>query len=193
MSMKGARPLTDAEVKTTAGQLSARDRALFLLGVRSGFRVSELLSVRVADVLDAAGAVASRVYVERRSMKGHNSGRSVVLHPEAREAIGSWITELREAGALAPESPLFVSRKGERQSIGRVHAWRVLRRAYGRAGISGKLGTHAMRKTFAARVYELLGHDLVKTQRALGHASVNSTVAYLSFAESDIEAAILAA
>jgi site-specific recombinase XerD len=65
--------------------------------------------------------------------------------------------------------------------------------AYATAGISGKLGTHAMRKTFASRVYELLGHDLVKTQRALGHASINSTVAYLSFAESDIEAAILAA
>ncbi|MBI5240512.1 MAG: tyrosine-type recombinase/integrase [Elusimicrobia bacterium] len=191
--MTGARPLTDAEVKTVAGQLSARDRALFLLGVRSGFRVSELLSVRVQNVLDASGAVAERVYVQRRSMKGRTCGRAVVLHPEARAAIGAWISELREAGALNAAAPLFVSRKGDSQPIGRVQAWRVLRMAYSAAGVSGKLGTHAMRKTFAARVYELLGHDLVKTQRALGHASVNSTVAYLSFAEQDIEAAILAA
>lgn len=191
--MKGARPLTDVEVKTIAAELSARDRALFLLGVRSGFRVSELLSVRVQDVLDSTGAVLDRVYVERCNMKGRTCGRAVVLHPEARAAIGVWISELREAGALQAAAPLFVSRKGEAHSIGRVQAWRVLRLAYDHAGISGKLGTHAMRKTFASRVYELLGHDLVKTQRALGHASINSTVAYLSFAESDIDAAILAA
>lgn len=191
--MKGARPLTDLEVKTIAAQLLTRDRALFLLGVRSGFRVSELLSVRVQDVLDAAGTVLDRVYVERRNMKGRTCGRAVILHPEARAAIGVWISELREAGALQTAAPLFVSRKGEAHSIGRIQAWRVLRAAYATAGISGKLGTHAMRKTFANHVYENLGHDLVKTQRALGHSSINSTVAYLSFAESDIDAAILAA
>jgi integrase len=50
-----------------------------------------------------------------------------------------------------------------------------------------------MRKTFANRMYEKLNHDLVKTQRALGHAKINSTVQYLSFREEGIDAAILAA
>ena len=49
-----------------------------------------------------------------------------------------------------------------------------------------------MRQTFANRVYHRLDHDLVKTQRALGHKNINSTVSYLSFAEAEIEAAILA-
>src|SRR3989339_1702411 len=98
--MKGARPLTDAEVKKIAIQLSVRDRALFLLGVRSGFRVSELLSVRVQDVLDSAGDILDRVYVQRHNMKGRTCGRSVVLHPEARTALGVLILELREAGIL---------------------------------------------------------------------------------------------
>jgi hypothetical protein len=49
-----------------------------------------------------------------------------------------------------------------------------------------------MRKTFAHGVYERLGHDLVKTQRALGHRNVNSTVSYLGFeANSDINETIL--
>jgi integrase len=58
--------------------------------------------------------------------------------------------------------------------------------------LTGKLGTHVMRKTFANRVYQQLNHDLVKTQRALGHKHINSTVGYLSFAEEEIDAAILA-
>jgi hypothetical protein len=44
-----------------------------------------------------------------------------------------------------------------------------------------------MRKTFANRVYHQLNHDLVKTQRAMGHKNINSTVAYLSFAEDEID------
>lgn len=48
-----------------------------------------------------------------------------------------------------------------------------------------------MRKTFANRAYELLGHDLPRTQRALGHVNINSTIKYLSFKEEDIDAAIL--
>jgi hypothetical protein len=33
-----------------------------------------------------------------------------------------------------------------------------------------------MRKTFANRVYEKLDYDLVKTQWAIGHRNLNSTV-----------------
>ncbi len=51
---------------------------------------------------------------------------------------------------------------------------------------------HAMRKTFANKVHVLLGRDLVKTQRALGHKNVSSTVSYLSFLEEEIDEAILA-
>jgi site-specific recombinase XerD len=49
-----------------------------------------------------------------------------------------------------------------------------------------------MRKTFANRLYERLGHDLFKTQKALGHQNVNSTVQYLHIAQAEINAAILA-
>jgi hypothetical protein len=41
-------------------------------------------------------------------------------------------------------------------------------------------------------MYERLHRDLVKVQRAMGHKNINSTVAYLSFREEEIDAAILA-
>ena len=56
----------------------------------------------------------------------------------------------------------------------------------------GKLGTHSMRKTFADRIYDRLDGDLAKTQKALGHKNINSTVQYLSFREEEIDEAILA-
>jgi site-specific recombinase XerD len=63
----------------------------------------------------------------------------------------------------------------------RVMAHLALKAAFAAAGLMGPLSTHAMRKTFANRVYERLGRDLPKTEQALGHVNINSTVAYLSF------------
>jgi integrase len=88
---------------------------------------------------------------------------------------------------------VFKSRTGSNQPTTRIQAWRILQEAFAANELTGKLGTHAMRKTFANRVYEKLNHDLVKSQRALGHANINSTVQYLSFREEEIDAAILAA
>jgi site-specific recombinase XerD len=51
---------------------------------------------------------------------------------------------------------------GRRRAISREQAWRILTEAFAANELSGKLGTHAMRKTFANRMYDLLKHDLVK-------------------------------
>lgn len=192
--MRGCRPLSEPEVRAVLACLTggngARDRALFLLGVRSGFRISEILSLRVRDVLQA-GRVVERVHVARRHMKGRREGRTVLLHPAARAALTAWLGELEARGCTTPERFVFQSRHAADQAIGRIQAWRILRQAFERAGLTGNLGTHSMRKTFADRIYDRLGGDLVKTARALAHRSIDSTASYLSFREAEIDAAIL--
>ena len=190
--MKGCRPLSEEEVTAVlnsfTGTCAKRDRALFVLGLKTGFRISELLSLRVKDVVHGS-RLADRVAVARRSMKGKVEGRAVVLHPDAKEALGAWLQERGEAAK--PDSFLFASRKGQRP-ISRVQAWRILDAAFAAAGVEGQTGTHSMRKTFAGRVYDALGEDIFRLQQALGHRSINSTTAYLSFREEDVDAAILA-
>ncbi len=189
--MKGARPLTDAEVQTVLGGLHAtRDRALFLLGLRTGFRISELLSLTLGDVVQN-GRFVDQISVARRNMKKKTAGRTVVLHPEARTALEELVRELQAEKQTGPETFLFLSREGENHPMNRRTAWSMLRAAYAAAGLTGRLGTHAMRKTFAKRIYKALGNDLLKTQKAMGHASITSTVAYLSVDEDEINDAIL--
>lgn len=190
---KGMRPLTDSEIsqviQTFSGKFANRDRALFLLGIKAGFRISELLSLTVNDVYQN-GRILDRVYVRRQNMKGKNAGRCVILHSEAKSALVSWITELMITSP-EPATFLFKSRVGHNRAISRVQAWKMLESIFARAGLSGVLGTHSLRKTFADRVYEKLGHDLLKTQKALAHRSINSTLSYLSFKEEQIDEAIL--
>jgi integrase len=193
--MKGCRPLTEAEVALVqasfGGVYAARDKALFLLGVKSGFRISELLSLRIGDV-SQHGRLVDRVTVPRRHMKNQREGRTVLLHPEAKAALATWLLTLRQDPCASGQTFVFRSRKGTNQPISKVQAWRILHEAVTTNELTGKVGTHAMRKTFANRVYHQLNHDLVKTQRAMGHKNINSTVAYLSFVEDEIDQAILA-
>jgi len=96
----------------------SRDRALFLLGVKSGFRISELLSLQVGDVWRGA-QVAARVTVRRRHMKRQLEGRTVLLHPEARAALAAWLGELQAGGPCPPTTYVFQSRKGRNRPISR--------------------------------------------------------------------------
>ena len=202
--MKGCRPLTEAEIKDVVrsfgGQYASRDKALFLLGVKSGFRVSELLSLRLGDVVQA-GRLVDRVTVQRRNMKKKVEGRTVLLHPDAKAALAIWTDQLKAAGYMTEDSFVFQSRKGTNRPISRCHAWRVLEAAYQVNEMTGKLGTHSMRKSFANGVYQRLlarraaGEAIDPfrmTSKALGHKNINSTDAYLSFLEADIDQAILA-
>lgn len=194
--MKGSRPLTDNEVRAVCealgvGPYAKRNQALFLLGIRSGFRISEILSLTLGDVYQG-GRMTDRVAVARRHMKKKLEGRTVMLHTEAQAALEAWIVELLKVGPSDPQTFVFRSREGGNVAINRRSAWRVLVAAYAKCGLSGKLGTHTMRKTFAKRIHAKLGKDLIKTQKALGHRNVNSTVSYLSFDEGEIDDAILA-
>ena len=85
--MNGCRALTDHEIERLKSHIAnPRDYALFVLGLRSGFRVSELVSLKVCDLIEF-GEVSESVTVQRKSMKGKQSGRTVRLHAEAKSAI----------------------------------------------------------------------------------------------------------
>jgi site-specific recombinase XerD len=192
--MKGARPLTAPEVHQVSnsfrGRYALRDRALFVLGIKTGLRISELFCLAVGDVLQHE-QIVDRVHVQRKHMKRKTEGRTILLHPEAKEALALWVAQLSEWIEVRRDTPVFLFRKRQR-TIGRRQAWTILMGRYAENQLGGTLGTHAMRKTFANKVHVLLGRDLVKTQRALGHKNVSSTVSYLSFPEEEIDEAILA-
>ena len=192
--MRGSRPLADDEIRIISdsftGRYMKRNKALFILGLKSGFRVSELLSLRIGDV-QGGGRIFDRVTVERKNVKKKTEGRTVLLNPTAKAALADWIEEMKTVAHHTDGAFLFQSREGLNKPVSRVQAWRILNKAFQENDLQGKLGTHTMRKTFASKMYDALDRDLVRLQAALGHRNINSTVQYLSFSESDIDAAIM--
>jgi len=185
--MKGCRPLTKPEsdlviATLRTGRNGARNATLFTVGLMTGFRVSELLSIELSDVLQH-GRIVDTLMVRRANMKGQGEGRGVRLNRKAKEALAAWVEKRGET-----DGPLFCSKAGKR--ISRVQVWRIFKRAFGNIGMTGTLGTHCMRKTFADRMYDALDGDLINLQKALGHKWVTSTSQYLSFKEDEINDAL---
>jgi len=200
--MQGCRPLSPQEARALAGSFygryALRNRALVVLGIQTGYRISELLSLRVRDV-QVDGQVTRSVSVQRRSMKKQLAGRRVPLQAGTRAALGSWIRALYQLGYVAPDSYLFQSASGGNRPISRSQAWRIIKGAVRRLGIPDPVATHSLRKTFANRVYEHFlerqaqGHPVDAfrlTSKALGHRAITSTDKYLSFREADLDQAI---
>lgn len=192
--MNGSRSLTDEEIEKVKslfdGCFALRDKAIFILGIRTGLRISEILSVSINQVLQD-GKISQYLSIPRRNMKGKVEGRRIPLHEEARQAIGLWLIELNKRQELSGSDPLFASRKGARSAISRVQAWRILGEVFDKAGLEGPLSTHALRKTYARRIHKKLNYNLVDTQLAMAHRSIQSTIRYLSGDCEKVDAAIL--
>lgn len=178
-----SRALTDTEVTTILSHLdSIRDKALFILGVKTGFRISELLSLTVEDVSQKDGTICGSVTVKRCNMKGKNTSRTVPLHKDAKEGLLLYLKGNLELLNSA-ESKLF--------PIKRLRAHRILRDAAIRARVQGAVSSHSMRKTFGMNVYNRTERNIVAAQKALGHKNISSTSHYLSVDLDLVNAAIL--
>jgi len=195
--MIGCRPLSpiefEAVLKGFSGPFEHRDRLLFVLGCTSGFRISELLSLTIGDVW-RHGKPLQRIKVRRCNMKGKHSSRSVTLTPFAIPYLERWLGDLALRRTIEPTTPLFASRKGQERSISRVQAYRLLTQNFAFTSLElPSNGTHTMRKTFAARVFEAVDRNIFLLQAAMGHASPASTVRYVAACTEEVDQAITSA
>jgi integrase/recombinase XerD len=160
------RLLAAPDVHTPKG---LRDRALIELLYATGMRVSELLSLRPADLnLEASYLTCI----------GKGSKQRIV--PFGDQAAG-WVRRYAQdarpqllGGRKSPR--LFVNARGG-SALSRIGFWGLLK-TYGRkAGVQAHLSPHVLRHSFATHLLER-GADLRAIQLMLGHADVSTTQIY---------------
>ena len=179
--MKGTRPLTNQEIRKVRdafeGTFADRNRGFFMLGVSIGGRVSELLSLKIGDVWQNEQPVTDFQF-DRAIVKGGETSRTIPVNSDGRKAITEimdWQTS--QFGFVFEEHPLFPSRKGY-TPVQRQAMHKILREAFEKAGLNGKLATHTLRKTFAQRLYQQCS-DIYMVKELLGHKNVATTQAYI--------------
>ena len=115
--MKGTRPLDNNEIRLVSacftGTFEHRNRGLFLLGVSTGGRISELLSLTIGDVWQNGKPVTDLLY-EKNIVKGGEVSRAVPVNTDGRVAIENFVVWYRERYGMYITRPLFPSRQGKR-------------------------------------------------------------------------------
>ena len=165
LSLEEINALVDAPDDSPVG---VRDRAMLEVLYAAGLRVSELTSLRLADLR-----------LESRCCTVEGKGRKERLALLGEPAIARLARYLRDvrpvwvSGAGPPE--VFVSRRG--RPLTRQAVWYRVRR-YGQVlGIAYKLTPHVLRHSFATHLLEG-GADLRAVQEMLGHADIGTTEIY---------------
>lgn len=156
-----------------------RDKALIELLYATGLRVTELLTLKAADINLESGYLTC-------IGKGDKQ-RIVPLGESAADWVRRYIADARPALLKGRKSNwLFVNAKGGTQ-LSRVGFWKILK-AYGiKAGISRDLSPHVLRHSFATHLLDR-GADLRAIQMMLGHADLSTTQIYTHVLEARLRA-----
>jgi len=144
-----------------------RDRAMLELLYATGLRVSELVRVRVDDLVMDAGFL--------RTMGKGSKERIVPFGDAALDAIVQYVERARPHHDKFSDPHLFLTIRG--RPMTRQAFW-VKIGAYARtAGIKAHISPHVLRHSFATHLLEN-GADLRSVQMMLGHADISTTQIY---------------
>lgn len=157
---------------SATGWEAERDRALFGLMLATGIRLASALAIDVADVDLPRGEILLR------TAKGDRP-RKVFL---GAAALAHLLLYIRPRS----KGPLFPSRQG--RALSSRQAQRRLADWFATADI-GHGSPHSLRHSFGMRIYHAT-HDVLLVQRALGHRSISSTVAYARSSDDELRAAV---
>src|SRR5215469_8989062 len=153
----------------TTSRNPERDYAILLLAYRHGLRVSELCSLKLADVNLEAG----EFHVPR--LKGSDSGLHPFYNGESG-AIRAWLIEREKMNPPAEVEELFISER--RKALSRVTVWLMVKQVAAAAGLEHlEIHPHSLRHSTG---YSLVnrGVDIRVIQGFLGHRSITSTTRY---------------
>ena len=188
--MKEVQPIRDtkkidAMKSIMKGESNYRDLLLFVLGINTGLRISDILALKWSSLINGGGRLLKAgdqlnvVEIKTKKIKSFMINRSVA------EALKLYYDSL---GSVNPDDPVFSSRKtadGTLQPITRIAAWQMLNRYAHMVGLDDGIGTHTLRKTFGYHLYKK-GVALEYIQKMLNHSSPAITLRYIGITQDQL-------
>lgn len=153
-----------AEAARLSTPEARRDVVMLELLYATGLRISELVSLNVADI----DVEQKRVHI--------NSGRQVPFDRGLSMVLANFLRNDRlDLLYDEAEQALFLNQRGKR--LTRQGFWQIIKDYASRAGLGGKVTPRTLRHTFARHKLQD-GADLRQLQQLLGHAYISSTRVY---------------
>ncbi len=164
------------ELKEELKKKGTRDYMLFLTGLNSGMRVSDVVKLNREDVRDENGNMRTHITIIEKKTK------KIKKFP----LCNNLLVEMEKYTRNMPQGEfLFKSRNGENKPITTTQAYRIIVEAATNIGIKN-IGTHSMRKTFGYHHYQRY-KDIAILQEILNHSSPSITLRYIGISQDEID------
>ena len=161
--------LTAPDVSTATG---LRDRAMLEVLYASGLRITELVTLQLANVNQRQGVV--------RVVGKGNKERLVPMGENALDWLSRYLRDARLSLLPGGGSVLFPSRLG--RVMTRQTFWHAIKKYALQAGIKKNISPHTLRHAFATHLVDN-GADLRAVQMMLGHSDLSTTQIYTQVAQ----------
>ena len=175
--MNTVEPIRDLDVVMDIAEYlkgkSDRDYVMFMFGIYTGLRISDILKFRVRDVRDK-----DAVYIREKKT---GKEKRFPINTELKPVIKDYVYGKDDYEYL------FKSPRGNRP-ITRQQAYNILSEA-GRQFDIDKIGTHTLRKTFGYHMYQQT-HDAVTTKEILNQSDKSITLREIGINQDNNDKAI---
>ena len=159
---------------------SIRNRVIFLLSVKAGFRAKEIASLRWRHMIDAECNLGDVISLTNDTSKGKSSGRVIPIHKELKKALVDALEVARRRKRFDIENGFVITTERSNRTSARVIV-NTFQRWYADLGFVGA-SSHSGRRTFITNVAKkipMAGGSLRDVQALAGHANLQTTQRYI--------------
>ncbi|RBP59301.1 phage integrase family protein [Alkalibaculum bacchi] len=160
------------EMKIILIKNNYRDYFLFYFGINTGLRISDIIDLKVKDVLGR-----DHITLIEKKTKNTKKTKRFLINNDLKFEIKKYTQGMND------NDYLFPSQKGGH--IKRVRAYEILTEAAEKVGIT-EIGTHTLRKTFGYHFYKQY-KDIAMLQMIFGHSSASITLRYIGIEQDQID------
>ncbi len=175
-------PLSQKQIRVLKKILSAeknkRDLVMFSVQLDSLLRSSDLLKLKVKDLIDKNGKVKKQIQIKQQKTRDNHVVR---LQADTQKYLVEYVSETVKNG----DDYLFTTRLNNGKPMSYNGHAKTVKKWTDMLGLdTDQFNTHSIRRTKSSIIFKLTNNIEVARQ-LLGHRSVASTSAYLNISKTD--------
>jgi integrase len=149
---------------------------MFLMGIRSGLRISDILKLKVKDIREVDGRIKTHLITKEKKT---TKRKRIKLHSELKKALIDYTENKDDEAYLIPSNKK--DKFKDRKPLSRQRAWEVMKIAADFVGLS-EIGCHTLRKTFGYHYYQRT-KDIALLMYLFNHSKPEITLRYIGITD----------
>jgi site-specific recombinase XerD len=166
-------------VKNYLSGKNLRDYTVFVVGINSALRVSDIVKLKGEDIFYEIGELKKEIrLIEKKTSKQ----KVFPINQSMKKALLEYFEYIDKP---SDDEYIFKSRQGGNSPLSVKMAWRIFKDIRDNVKLSTHIGTHSMRKTFCFMAWKQ-GVPIETLMKILNHGSQSVTKRYIGITQEEI-------